>query len=106
MRMVYGRSFSGTTEIDGQDLRAERQRQHSQQPPPPTKPVRRINGQRISFRDLAVMAFPVKTEANLAFVARVDPRTSRRWLADNTEPPAEVLGIILCEIMRRYHQRD
>jgi len=52
------------------------------------------------------MAFPIKTEANLAFLARVDARTARRWLGEHSEPPAEALGLILCEIMRRYHQRD
>ncbi len=105
MRVVYGGSVAGATRIDGQDLPDAGERQ---QPPdkPTAKPVRHINGQRISFRDLAVMAFPNKTEANLAFLARVDARTARRWLADNTEPPADALGLILCEIMRRYHQRD
>jgi hypothetical protein len=75
---------------------------------PSAKPVhvRRINGQRISFSDLAHMAWPGKTEANIAFIAKVDPRTARRWLADDSEPPADVLGAILCEIMRRYHKRD
>jgi hypothetical protein len=107
MRAVYGGSVAGTTRIDGQDLRGERERQQSQQnqATPPDRNVRRISGQRIRFADLAAMAFPIKTEANLAFLARVDARTARRWLADNNEPPAEALGLILCEIMRRYHQR-
>lgn len=69
--------------------------------------VRRINGNRIHFRDLARMAFPEKTEANLAFFARVDVRTARRWLApdDKNEPPADVLGIVLAEMMKRFYQR-
>ena len=74
-----------------------------------TKSVRaitRINGHRIHFRELAFMAFPQKTDSNLAFLARVDVRTARRWLADDTEPPADVLGIVLAEIMKRFHQRD
>lgn len=70
------------------------------------RPLTRINGQRIHFRELAIMAFPNKTEANLSFLARVDARTARRWLANDTEPPADVLGIILAEIMRRFHQRE
>jgi hypothetical protein len=109
MRVVYGGSPAGTTKIDGQVLRDERERERQQtqqnQGSTPDRNVRRINGQRIRFADLAAMAFPVKTEANLAFLARVDARTARRWLADNNEPPAEALGLILCEIMRRYHQR-
>jgi hypothetical protein len=87
-------------------LREPRQRQQSQNQSPPDRNVRRISGQRIRFADLAAMAFPTKTEANLAFLARVDPRTARRWLGEHSEPPADALGLILCEIMRRYHQRD
>ena len=51
------------------------------------------------------MAWPDKTESHLAHLTRVDPRTCRRWLAGDNEPPAEVLGIILCEIMRRFSHR-
>lgn len=108
MRVVYGGSAAGARKIDGQVLRDERERQQPQQNQgsSPDRNVRRISGQRIRFADLAAMAFPTKTEANLAFLARVDARTARRWLADSNEPPAEALGLILCEIMRRYHQRD
>jgi hypothetical protein len=112
MRVVYGGSVAGTTRIDGQDLREPRERQQPQQQsqqkqrPDSDRNVRRINGHRIRFSELAAMAFPNKTEANLAFLARVDPRTARRWLGEHSEPPAEALGLILCEIMRRYHQRD
>jgi hypothetical protein len=108
MRTIINGSIAGATRIDGQELR-ERvpsevpERKQSERP---DRNVRRINGQRISFRDLAQMAFPIKTEANLAFLARVEARTARRWLADDNEPPAEVLGVVLCEIMRRFHQRD
>lgn len=111
MRAVFGGSVAGTTRNHGQDLRPdfqteERKQIQSQESDRSVQPVRRINGQRISFSDLAHMAWPKKTEANLAHVAKVDPRTARRWLADDNEPPADVLGAILCEIMRRYHQRD
>lgn len=110
MRVVYGGSVAEPTIIDGQDLRGENERERQQykrhQGSRLDRNVRRINGQRIRFVDLAAMAFPIKTEANLAFLARVDARTARRWLADNNEPPAEALGLVLCEIMRRYHQRD
>ena len=107
MRVVYRDTIGAATTIDGQELPDDRERQRpAEKRAAKSVRVTRINGQRIRFADLASMAFPVKTEANLAFIARVDPRTARRWLADNTEPPAEVLGIILCEIMRRFHQRD
>lgn len=70
------------------------------------RPVTYINGERICFRDLAKFAWPDKTEFFLAELTRVDPRTCRRWLADDNEPPADALGVILCEIMRRYHMRE
>jgi hypothetical protein len=62
--------------------------------------------QPISFKDLARMAWPDKTESHLAHLTRVDARTCRRWLAGDNEPPAEALGIILAHIMSRYSQRS
>lgn len=107
MRAVFGGAVAGATRIDGQVLqRAVPNPEHQQNQRTGTdRNVRRINGERISFADLARMAWPQKTEANLAHVAQVDPRTCRRWLADDNEPPADVLGAVLCEIMKRYHQR-
>jgi hypothetical protein len=60
----------------------------------------------ISFRDLARMAWPDKTESHLAYLTRVDARTCRRWLAGDNEPPAEALGIVLAQIMSRYTARS
>lgn len=111
MRVIIGSSAAGTSRICGQisQDRANLEKIPQNQRERPTKPVRpvtRINGQRIHFRDLARMAFPNKTDANLAFLAHVDARTARRWLAGDSEPPADVLGIVLAEIMTRFHQRD
>lgn len=108
MRVVYGGSQAGTRNSDGQILRepASIAEVESNQRLSTDKNVRRINGRRIHFRELAVMAFPNKTEANLAFIARVDARTARRWLADDNEPPGDVLGLVLAEIMRCYGRRD
>jgi hypothetical protein len=111
MRVVYGGSESGTSRVDGQRLRPlaripEAESNQCERPDRIVRPVTRINGDRIRFRDLAFMAWPKKTEANLAFVTGYDPRTCRRWLADDTEPPAEALSAVLVEIMRRYSQRD
>lgn len=64
--------------------------------------VTRINGQRLTFRDLAKFAWPQKTEQFLSHITGYDARTCRRWLANQTEPPAEALGAILQEIMRCY----
>lgn len=107
MRAIIGGKLD---KIDGQKspvpLREpETQQNQAQLKDRNVRPVTRINGSRIHFRDLARMAFPEKTESNLAFLARVEARTARRWLADDNEPPAEVLGIILAEIMKRFHQR-
>jgi hypothetical protein len=68
--------------------------------------VIQLNSARIQFRDLARFAWPNKTEFFLAELTGVDPRTCRRWLAEHNEPPADALGVVLCEIMRRFHQRD
>ena len=68
--------------------------------------VTRINGQRISFRDLAKFAWPQKTDQFLSHLTGYDARTCRRWMANQTEPPAEALGAILQEIMRRFHVRS
>jgi hypothetical protein len=69
-----------------------------------TPPDRNVQSP-ISFKDLARMAWPDKTEAHLAHLTRVDARTCRRWLAGNNEPPAEALGIVLAQIMSRYSSR-
>ena len=111
MRTVYGNSLADTTRVDGQVSRREPQVPQTQQkqqarPDKSVRPITRINGERIRFRDLALLAWPKKTEANLAFISGYDPRTCRRWLADDSEPPAEALGIVLAEIMRRFHQRE
>ena len=111
MREVFGGSLAGARKIDGQSLRRpvpnlEHQQIQRENTDKSVRPVTRINGQRIHFRDLARMAWPNKTEQNLAFVARVDPRTARRWLSDDNEPPADALGIVLAEIMKRFHQRE
>jgi hypothetical protein len=104
MRQLSTSAFSNARKIDGHDLL----------PPDPieqplgnrsAKSVRPNNQHRIYFRDLAQMAWPEKTEANLAYITQSDPRTCRRWLANDTEPPAEALAAVLAEIMRRAHQR-
>ena len=110
MRRVFGGSVAGATRIDGQFLQPslpgpEFEQLQRQRTDKSVRPVTRINGDRIHFRDLALMAWPRKTESHLAHLTGADPRTCRRWLADDNEPPAEVLGFVLGEIMRRYSQR-
>lgn len=100
MRAVFGNSAAGARKPAGQILRNEDAPDRSVQ----TR-VTHINGERIYFRDLARFAWPEKTEYHLAHLTRVDPRTCRRWLAGDNEPPAEALGVVLAEIMKRFHQR-
>lgn len=60
----------------------------------------------ISFYNLAKLAWPLKTDMCLADATDSDPRTCRRWLSDETGAPDTALGVVLCEIMRRYRQRE
>lgn len=111
MRAVFGGSLAGARNIDGHVLRETPSGREVEQKQPSgtgksVRPVTRTNGDRISFGDLARFAWPTKTEFHLAHTTRVDPRTCRRWLAGNNEPPAEALGVVLAEIMRRFHQRE
>lgn len=59
----------------------------------------------ISFRDLARMAWPTKTEIHLAAVTGFDVRTCKRWLADGSEPPAHAAMHVINEITRLYLTR-
>ena len=64
-----------------------------------------IAAAKITFGELARFAWPTKAEANLSHLTGYDSRTCRRWLAGDTEPPAEALSVALAEIMKRFHQR-
>lgn len=59
----------------------------------------------ISFSDLARMAWPEKTEFHLAALLRVDPKTCKRWLGEQSEPPADAAMTVLNEITRLYLTR-
>lgn len=96
MPAVSVQAAAEATEIDGQVSTGEDRF---------VRPVTRINGQRISFGDLARFAWPRKTDVFLSDLTGCDARTCRRWLAGHNEPPAEALGVILGEIMRRFHMR-
>jgi len=107
MRRVFGGSVAGARRIDGEHLqsRSDDVQSDGNSSAKSFRPVTRINGDRISFADLATFVWPTKTDANLAFVARVDARTARSWLSGATEPKGPVLAIILAEIMKRYQQQ-
>lgn len=108
MRAVFGGSIAGATKTEGQILQQVPTKELSErkQSERPDRNVRRINGHRIRFSDLARFAWPDKTKFHLAHLTRVDPRTCQRWLDGQNEPPAEALGIILNEIMRCFNRRD
>ena len=59
----------------------------------------------ISFCALARMAWPHKTEHHLAALLGCDTRTAKRWLADDSEPPADAAMVVLNEITRLYLTR-
>jgi hypothetical protein len=69
-----------------------------------TKEIRPVE-RRISFRDLARMAWPHKTEFYLSQCTGADPRTCKRWLADDSEPPADAAMHVINEITRLYLTR-
>lgn len=59
----------------------------------------------IFFRDLARMAWPHKTEFFLSELTGFDVRTCKRWLADDSEPPAHAAMHVINEITRLYLTR-
>ena len=71
----------------------------------PKLAVVRANGEAITFRELALMAWPQKAEAHLSYLTGYDKRTCRRWLAGETGPPADALGVVMQEILRCFHMR-
>lgn len=54
------------------------------------RPVER----RISFRDLARLASPRKTEQYLAARTGKDPRSARRWLRGDSAPASAVYAVM------------
>lgn len=61
---------------------------------------------RISFCDLARMAWPHKTEDHLSAATGYDKRTCQRWLAEDSEPPAHAAVLVLNKITRLYLTRS
>jgi hypothetical protein len=54
----------------------------------------RTVGKRISFRDLAKLASPRKTEHFLAEKTGSDPRSARRWLRGERAPAGAVYAVL------------
>lgn len=53
------------------------------------------------FRDIAVLAYPLKTIAALGHVTGCSRSAIKYWLAGEHEPPGWVFAIVFAEIMRR-----
>ncbi len=59
----------------------------------------------LSFKDIAKLAWPTKTEFELSRLTGADPRTCKRWLAEDSEPPADAAMHVINEITRLYLTR-
>lgn len=52
------------------------------------------------FSAVARVLWPVKTANELAFIAKTDERTAKRWLRGESEPPLSVVLAIIHEMLR------
>lgn len=52
------------------------------------------------FSAVAKVLWPQKTAAELAFIAKTDERTAKRWLRGEHEPPLSVILAIIHEMLR------
>lgn len=67
----------------------------------PTSRTQKTEPLPLVFRDVAVLAFPIKTTAALGHLTGSSRSTIHTWLSGEHEPPAYVLAIVIGEIMRR-----
>lgn len=52
------------------------------------------------FSAVARVIWPTKTANELAFIAKTDERTAKRWLRGESEPPLSVVLAIIHEMLR------
>ena len=52
------------------------------------------------FGGVAKYLWPVKTAAELAYIAKTDERTAKRWLRGEYEPPLSVVLAVIHEMLR------
>lgn len=83
--------------LQAAELRSNRRR--------PTSRTQKIDPQQIVFRQVAVLAFPIKTVAALGHLTGCSRSTIHTWLSGEHEPPAYVLAIVMGEIMRHLAGR-
>jgi hypothetical protein len=52
------------------------------------------------FSAVAKVLWPQKTAAELAYIAKTDERTAKRWLRGEHEPPLSVVLAVIHEMLR------
>lgn len=52
------------------------------------------------FSAVAKVLWPIKTANELAFIAKCDERTAKRWLRGESEPPISVILAMMHECLR------
>jgi hypothetical protein len=62
-----------------------------------------VADQRISFRSLALLAWPRKTAFELTTRTGANERTCKRWLAGEGALPWSAVSVVLQEIIRRLN---
>lgn len=71
--------------------------------------ARKSEGQEIPHRDkivprkfsaVAKVLWPIKTANELAYIAKTDERTAKRWLRGEHEPPLSVVLAVIHEMLR------
>lgn len=58
------------------------------------------------FSAVAKVLWPNKTAEHLAYIAKADKRTARRWLSGEYEPPLSVILAIMHEMLREQTELD
>ena len=52
------------------------------------------------FQAVAKVLWPVKTADELAYIAKTDQRTAKRWLRGESKPPLSVVLAVIHEMLR------
>ena len=56
------------------------------------------------FSAVAKVLWPQKTAAELAYIAKTDQRTAKRWLRGESEPPLSVVLAVIHEMLREQKE--
>ena len=58
------------------------------------------------FSAVAKVLWPRKTAAQLAYIAKTNERTAKRWLSGEYEPPLSVVLAVIHEMLREQNELD